>query len=70
MISKSDALMADHEIQSMGKQWLLLKEKGFQPGFGSMPGRMLYQVVAGPYTIGSTVTMETMLSAGYRIEIV
>ena len=70
MISKSDALMADHEIQSMGKQWLLLKEKGWQPGFGSMPGRMLFNVVAGPYTIGSTVTIDTLLAAGYRLEIV
>lgn len=70
MITESDKLMADHEIQSIGKDWLLLKFHAWQPGFGSMPGRALFNVVAGAYTIGSTVTLETILAAGYRIEIV
>ena len=70
MITKSDALMAEHELQSFGKDWLLIKECGWQPGFGNAPGRMLYNVVAGAYTIGSTVTAETLLKAGYRLEIV
>lgn len=70
MITESDKLMMDHEIQSLGKDWLLIKQQGWQPGFGNAPGRMLYNVVAGAYTIGSTVTAETLLAMGYRLEIV
>ena len=70
MISKSDALMADHEIQSMGKDWLLITPYKFNPGFGIAPGVMLYTVVAGAYTLGIPVSSETLIKAGYRLEIV
>ena len=70
MITKSDALMAAHELEAFGKDWLLVKQCGWQEGFGGAPGRMLYNVVAGAYTIGSTVCAETLIAAGYRIEIV
>ena len=70
MLTPSDKLLAEHEAKSHGKDWLLLRFIGWQPGFGSMPGRALWNVVAGAYTIGSTVTIETMLSAGYRVEVV
>jgi hypothetical protein len=70
MINPSDKILADHEAKSHGKDWLLLRWRGWQEGCGSMPGRGLYNVVAGAYTIGSTVTMDTMLNAGYRVEVV
>lgn len=47
-----------------------LKEHKIQEGFGSIPSRMLYNVVGGDYVIGSTVTMETMIERGFKIEVV
>ena len=70
MITESDKLMADHELEAFGKDWLLVKPLGWQEGFNGAPGRMLYNVVAGSCAIGSTVCVETLLAAGYRIEIV
>ena len=69
METLSDKKWAEHESQSTGRDWLLLRFVGWQPGFGSMPGRALFNVVAGNYTVGSTVTLETMISAGYRVEV-
>ena len=47
-----------------------LKAQGWQEGFGSLPGRMLFNVVAGDYEHGSTVTLETMQRRGFTVEIV
>jgi hypothetical protein len=49
---------------------VFLKEQGFQPGFGTLPGRMLYNVVGGDYIHGSTVTKETMVERGFKVEVV
>jgi hypothetical protein len=70
MINQSDLTLAGHEAAHAHEPWVLLKWCGWQPGFGTMPGRALWNVQAGPYTIGSTVTIETMIAAGYRVEIV
>ena len=47
-----------------------LRERGFQSGFGALPGRMLYDVIGGDYMIGSTVTKETMIERGFKVEVV
>jgi hypothetical protein len=49
---------------------VFLKEHGYQPGFGTLPGRMLYNVVGGDYVHGSTVTKETMIERGFKVEVV
>lgn len=70
MITQTEITMADHEAANSFKPWVLLKERGFQPGFGRIPGRMLFNVVAGDYTAGSTVTIQSMLDLGLRVEVV
>jgi hypothetical protein len=49
---------------------VILKPHAMQPGFGSIPSRMLYNVVGGDYTFGSTVTIETMAENGFEVEVV
>lgn len=61
---------ANYEAANAHKNWVLLKERGFQPGFGRIQGRMLFNVVAGDYTAGSTVTIQSMLDLGLRVEVV
>jgi hypothetical protein len=70
MTTPSDLTLANHEAAHAQEQWVLLKWCGYQAGLGTMPGRALWNVVAGPYTVGSTVTIETMIKAGYRCEVV
>ena len=70
MLTQTDKLLAEHEAAHAQEPWVLVRFQGWQQGFGSMPGRALFNVVAGPYTVGSTVTIETMLAAGYRVEVV
>lgn len=70
MISQTEITMADHEAANSFKPWVLLKEHDFQPGFGRIKGRMLFNVVAGDYTAGSTVTIQSMLDLGLRVEVV
>lgn len=70
MISTTDRQLAEHEAANAGKPWVLLRKVGFQSGFGNLPGRMLFNVVGGQYAEGSTVTLETMLRQGFRIEVV
>lgn len=53
------------------KPSILVRALGWQEGFGRLEGRMLYNVVAGdPTMIGSTVTTESLLKAGWRVEVV
>jgi len=70
MITPSDITLSNHEAAHAHEQWVMLKWCGYQQGFGRMPGRALWNVVAGPITKGSTVTIETMLAEGYRVEVV
>lgn len=49
---------------------VVLKKHGFQEGFGTLPGRWLYNVVSGDYAAGSTVTIESMKSRGFKVEVV
>lgn len=70
MISQSEITMADHEAANAGKPFVLLRELGFQIGFGRIPGRMMFNVVAGDYQAGSTVTIQSMLDLGLRVEVV
>lgn len=48
---------------------VVLKKHGFQEGFGTLPGRWLYNVVSGDYAHGSTVTIESMKMRGFRVEV-
>jgi hypothetical protein len=70
MIATHEITLAEHEAKQHGKPWLVLKAIGVQPGFGSIPSRTLYNIIAGEYCIGSTVTIESMLAKGYRVEVV
>ena len=56
--------------QPITRPRVYLKEQGYQPGFGTLPGRMLYNVVGGDYVLGSTVTKETMIERGFKVEVV
>jgi len=49
---------------------VVLKKLGFQEGFGTLPGRWLYNVISGDYAHGSTVTIESMKMRGFRVEVV
>lgn len=49
---------------------VVLKKAGWQEGFKHLPGRWLYNVVSGDYAHGSTVTIESMKSRGFRVEVV
>ena len=49
---------------------VVLKKHGFQEGFGTLPGRWLYNVVSGDYAHGSTVTIESMKARGFKVEVV
>jgi hypothetical protein len=70
MTTPSDLTLAHHEAAHAHEQWVLLKWCGWQPDFDHLPGRALWNVIAGPYTVGSTVTIETMLANGYRVAFV
>lgn len=70
MITTQDKILAEHEASHADAPWVLLKSRGYQPGCGSIPGRMLYNVAGGDYALGSTVTIETLLAQGYRVEVV
>jgi len=43
---------------------------GLQPGFCGLAGVMLYNVVGGAYAMHSTVTIASLMAAGYRVEVV
>jgi len=49
---------------------VVLKKHGFQEGFGTLPGRWLYNVISGDYAHGSTVTIESMKMRGFKVEVV
>ena len=70
MIVEADKKAADHEAHSAGKPWVLVRKCGFQPGVGTIPGRMLYNTVGGAIREGSTVTVEGLLKQGFRVEVV
>ena len=70
MIALADAALAEHEAASQGKPWVLLRKLGWQSGFGNVPGHMLFNVVGGEYKQGSTVTLESLLRLGFRVEVV
>lgn len=70
MIIESDIFLADHEASSMDKPWVYLREYQYQPVHGAVKGFLLYNVVAGHYTTGSTVTIQNMLNLGLRVEVV
>lgn len=59
-----------HAANQIKQPRVWLKEQGLQPGFGTLPARMLYNVVGGDYVIGSTVTRETMEQRGFKVHIV
>lgn len=52
------------------KPMVVLKFAGHQPGFGTLPGRDLYNVISGDYAHGSTVTIESMKMRGFKVEVV
>lgn len=70
MITQNDNALIEHESESIQKPWVLLRELGYFEGFGHIPGRMMFNVVAGDYTRGSTVTIQSMLDLGLRVEVV
>lgn len=70
MIGVADKALAEHEATHAAEPWVLIRARGWQPGVGSMPGRYLFNVVAGDYLKGSTVTIETLLKHGFRMEVV
>ncbi len=65
MITASDTLMAAHELQSFGKEWVLVKYSCFRHGIGPV-----YQVLAGPWKITDVVALSTLIQAGLRVEVV
>ena len=70
MITQTDLTLANHEAAHAHEPWVLVRFCGYQQGFGTYPGRALFNIVAGPYTVGSTVTIESMIKAGYRCEVI
>lgn len=70
MITQADQTLADHEAANTDKKWVVVRAKGWQPGFGSIPGRWLFNVVAGHAELHSTVTIESLLKLGLRVEVV
>jgi hypothetical protein len=70
MICEADRTLAEHEAAHGDKPHVLVRALGYQPGLGSLPGRMLFNVAGGEYAAGSTVTIETLLAQGYRVEVV
>lgn len=70
MIATADIKAAEHEAANAGKPWVLVRRAGFQEGVGHIPGRMLYNTVAGAIREGSTVTIESLIKQGYRVEVV
>lgn len=70
MTTTADIAAAEHELASAAKPWVLVRKHQFQPGYGSVPGRMLYNTVAGAIREGSTVTIEGLIKQGYRVEVV
>lgn len=69
MISAPDKLLAEHEAANADKPWVLVRRCGYQPGFAGGPGRMLYNVIGGETALHSTITLETLLKQGYRVEV-
>ena len=70
MITQGQQRAAELEVANADKPWVLLRPLGFQPGLTRAEGRMLFNVVGGDIPPGSTVTAETMLKDGYRVEVV
>ena len=62
--------MFAHQQKQNAKLRVWLKEHKMQEGFGSLPPRMLYNVVGGDYMLGSTVTKESMIERGFTVEVV
>ena len=69
MITATDQILIEHEAANADKPWVLVRKCGYQPGFGGGPGMMLYNVVGGEYARHSTITLETLLKQGYRVEV-
>ena len=59
-----------HAAQQPTTPRVFLKEQGFQPGFGTLPGRMLYNVVGGDYITRFDCDKETMVERGFKVEVV
>lgn len=70
MITASDSTLAEHEAAAAGQPWVMVRKCGYQPGFAGGPGMMLYNVVGGEYARHTTITLETLLKQGYRVEVV
>ena len=72
MITKSENEILKHEAREWNKPWVLLRNIGVQSGSGNLPSVTLYNIVGGPagVTMYSTVTAESMLRQGYRVEVV
>ena len=66
MTTPSDSVMADHELQSFGKEWVLVKIRYFQPSLCDLQ----VQVLAGPWKITDVVALSTLIQAGLRVEII
>jgi len=64
------AQLTMHAANQIKQPKVFLKQVAIQEGFGSIPSRMLYNVVGGDYVIGSTVTKETMEQHGFKIHLV
>ena len=62
--------LTTHAAKSIKPPKVFLRCVGTQEGFGSLPSRMLYNVVGGDYCVGSTVTKETMEQQGFKVHIV
>ena len=55
----------------INQRWVQVKKHAYQQGFGHLAGRMLYNTVGGGgMPEGSTVTIESLLKQGYRVEVV
>lgn len=70
MITENEARMVRHELESLGKDWVLVRWKSWQPGVGLIPGHNQWNVVAGGYELPSHTTIESLLALGYRVEVV
>lgn len=70
-MTQAQQIMAEPEVDPAHKPWITVRIRGWQPGAGSVPGRMLFNVVAGePSMVGSTVTIESLLKHGWRVEVI
>lgn len=67
MLTPSQIQAAENAAE---QKHVVLRYAGTQPGFAHLLPTPLFNVVAGDYTIGSTITLATAFRLGLRVEVV